>query len=928
MKIPGFIHSWKQTTVNPIPDGSIFMVLRNWQRLAFLALCDTTYSIINAPMGSGKSLLMCIISAYRLLKNPSLRCIISVPQTIIGSGFRRQSFKLPDGRKIDWVPQYNFCNDDEYPDEGTIQGVISFLKGPHASFNDRILLCTHATLVAVYKRLKDRNQLSLLKNLMLWIDEAHHVKNIDMDVEWAQGTYISARVSNGIGDLSAHFVDHPEMNLQLGLATASFFRGDRCTLLSKEMEPKFKRFNLPYDQYLESMDYLRSFSFSFRICNNDHSKTIKEILQTRRGKDIIYIPHPVSRHSSGCKYKAVDRIISRCQEVYGGTKTDEPNGLAVLRNGKSDYKILDLVDEDQRPEKKQFTTTINDDRNALDLIVALGMFKEGADWIWADRSIIVGPRNSLTDMIQMIGRLFRDAKGKKHVEIVVLLPFSLEHVKKKELRDNLNSYLKAVFASLLLENVLHPVKIKGPAPSEDKDGKKSGKSNESHLSFFEYVVPDETERLKIMDDVKDRLLEICVKKEQNNELGSMWEEGKEAIKEVLVQHGVKERFVDITKHIWTIFSRRTLQMQGLDVDKIDFDIIKDINPLRFLLEYTSGICGIKTFRALKLAIHRTYIDFESARRFVHTLKIKSHSKWQKWCSSKKPDDIPVSPDCVYKGKGWINWGDWFGTGLIATNFRKYRSFEEAKLFVQKLNLKSWEEWTAYAKSEKKPKDIPAKPQDIYKDQWISSGDWTGTDFIALYKRKYRPYDKAVEFVHKLGLNNIVEWKNYCKSGKKPKDIPTAPDASKVYDGKWKNWSEWLGTSTTPKNSLLPIEEAKKFVHKLGLKSRDEWNKYCESGKKPINIPKAPQNAYAEKGWKGVNDWLGNWWSKDNIGKYRSYDESRKILRQNGINTERKLREWRKKNKNNGIPSVPHKFYKNSGWKSWSHFFSISEGKSK
>ena len=73
--------------------------------------------------------------------------------------------------------------------------------------------------------------------------------------------------------------------------------------------------------------------------------------------------------------------------------------------------------------KRYSEVYLRDNPEALDTIIALGMFKEGADWIWADRSIIVGPRASFVDVIQMIGRLFRDAKGKNHVKVIQATPF-------------------------------------------------------------------------------------------------------------------------------------------------------------------------------------------------------------------------------------------------------------------------------------------------------------------------------------------------------------------------------------------------------------------------------------------------------------------------------------------------------------------------
>jgi len=119
--------------------------------------------------------------------------------------------------------------------------------------------------------------------------------------------------------------------------------------------------------------------------------------------------------------------------------------------------------------------------------------------------------------------------------------------------------------------------------------------------------------------------------------------------------------------------------------------------------------------------------FEEARDFVHRLKLKSNKNWRDYCKSgQKPDDIPAVPDKTYKQDGWNTWGDWLGTGSVNSKFKEYKSFEEARDFVHKLKLKSGEEWKNYCKSGQKPEDIPAYPNQTYKQVgWKGMGDWLG-----------------------------------------------------------------------------------------------------------------------------------------------------------------------------------------------------------
>ena len=173
-------------------------------------------------------------------------------------------------------------------------------------------------------------------------------------------------------------------------------------------------------------------------------------------------------------------------------------------------------------------------------------------------------------------------------------------------------------------------------------------------------------------------------------------------------------------------------------------------------------------------------------------------------------------------------------------------------------MKSQAEWRAYCKSGKKPNDIPGDAHETYaKDGWAGYGDWLGTGRIADHLRQYRSFDDARSFVRCLGLKSVAEWRAYSKSGKKPDDIPAKPDNTYAKDG-WAGTGDWLGTGTlaTYLRQYWSFKKARAFVRGLGLKSRDEWREYCKSGKKPADIPNAPQKVYAKAGWAGDGDWLG------------------------------------------------------------------------
>ena len=224
----------------------------------------------------------------------------------------------------------------------------------------------------------------------------------------------------------------------------------------------------------------------------------------------------------------------------------------------------------------------------------------------------------------------------------------------------------------------------------------------------------------------------------------------------------------------------------------------------------------------------------------------------------KPENIPSAPYSVYKNKGWKSFGDWLGTGVVASSKKSYLSFEEARSFVHKLKLESEKDWKEYCKSGKKPENIPNTPRDVYLDKgWKGSGDWLGTGKIAFKNKVFLPFKEARTFIHKLKLKNVTEWEEYCKSGKKPNDIPTNPRTTYKLQG-WKGLGDWLGTGAIASRDreFRTYKNARKFAHSLKLKSRREWENYCKIGKIPVDIPRNPARFYKNKGWISWGDWLG------------------------------------------------------------------------
>lgn len=342
-------------------------------------------------------------------------------------------------------------------------------------------------------------------------------------------------------------------------------------------------------------------------------------------------------------------------------------------------------------------------------------------------------------------------------------------------------------------------------------------------------------------------------------------------------------------------------------------------------------------------------DFEEARKFVHSLKLKNLKQWHKYVKGllknqdPKPSDIPNSPELVYKEFGWQGYGDWLGTYTIAPFKREYRSFKEARDFARALGLTSSEKWVKYCRGDYK--ELPPKPDDIptnvarkYEKEWVSYKDFLWSNIHRKGYSKFKSYEEAKVFIHKLGLRNYADWKAYLAGQLKelplkPKDIPANPAG--VYKGKgWIGIGDWLGTNAFPyaHQNYISYKEARSFVRELGLTSSVEWVQYCKGeldwlDKKPKNIPANVVRKYEGIGWKGFKDFLGSNIHRKHIRSFMKYNEAKKLVLKLGIKSEKQYRDFidnklitkfGKAPKN--LPQEPRIIYRRQGWKGWKEFF--------
>lgn len=877
-------------------DG--FYRLREWQNLCFNQLRSTHNWIITAPMAAGKSFEICAIAVDRLIQDDTLKVLIAVPQTIIAAGFRFNKIELPDGTRVVWEIQsrHDLCG--EKLTQSTRHLIKMLLTSDSSDIMDRVILCTHATLVRAFAK----NQ-AAFKKVLVVIDEAHHVKyggNAELDTE----------IENQLGAMVKHSLRNPEL-IQLGLSTATFFRGDAAPIVPDLS--RFARFELACDEYLATCKYLRSFSYDFVTHSTSFVDPLARLFAQRIGKTLVYIP-PVGTDSSlGSKAQDVDAVL----RAIAGTGTDafvladEDQPIMRVRRGGEWIKVVNLVDERLREQKKQAIIAAHEKENAsdIDVIIALGMFKEGANWRWADREVIIGRRSSLTEIIQMIGRLLRDVAGKNHVEVYQLLPFALDQIDKNLTRENLNGYLTAILLSMLLENVLDPVCV------PTSKGRAQRGEGEGRVNYLRRALGDDAEAFVVLDEIKQRVLAAAAGDSSAVSANNLHETFREIVSNVLSTHGVREYHDEATQQVIRMFSRRTVALQGLAVGHVEMDLVQE-NPFGCLLQYASDVCGVKTFGDLRAASRtRAFRSFENARAFVRALQLKSVLEWYEYCASgKKPDDIPSNPNVTYATTGWVGHSDWLGTGKTVGVFRP---FHEARQFVRGLQLKSKSQWDEYCRSGEKPADISSAPAHSYRDKgWQGWGDWLGTGTIATFQRKYRPFHEARSFVHGLHLNSLEDWNLYCKSGEKPGDIPAKPSETYKNDG-WKDAGDWLGTGRVANGcrQFRSFQDARRFVHSLGLQSQVEWMQYCRSGEKPVDIPSSPARTYRDYGWDSVGDWLGTGRVARKKCTFRPFQEARQFVHALKLQNHLDWCEYCKSGRRPiDIPSAPAKLTKIIGWK--------------
>ena len=473
---------------------------------------DKRFLLIKAPPASGKSRALMFIALDKLEHQGIRKVVVAVPEKSIGRSFKNTSLK-PSGFFADWevLPYFNLTDVKDEKDKKT--RFQEFFRHPTA----KILVCAHATLRNAAREMQDDS----FNDTLLAIDEFHHT---------------SADANSNLGDVVRRVMNNSTGHIVA--MTGSYFRGDGIPVLRVEDEARFYPVTYNYYQQLNGYKYLKNLVLGYHFYHGNYLDHIREVLDTTK-KTIIHIPATNSRAATGVgKYTETSEIIKAIGEVE---MKDVNLGIYLVRtpDGRT-LKVADLVEDDQKERNlvQGYLQRMNH-KEDVDIIIAMGTAKEGFDWQWCEVCLTIGVRGSLTEVIQIIGRCTRDCEGKETARFINMI--AMPDAEQGEVKVAVNDFLKAITASLLMEQVMAPSWHFKTRKDEDDD-----EGNTIRTLIVEGLKPLSSEKTKLiiqeqLDDLKAAILQddLVVKAISGSTTA-------ETITRHLVPKVIRERYPDLS----------------------------------------------------------------------------------------------------------------------------------------------------------------------------------------------------------------------------------------------------------------------------------------------------------------------------------------------------------------------------------------------
>lgn len=551
--------------------------------------------LVKAPPASGKSRAMMFVALDKLANQGVKKVIVAVPQQNIGRSFKDTPLKK-FGFFADWnvAPYWNLCLNAG--SENSKKSIVrEFLDHPTATK----LVCTHATLLNSLNGIDARK----LDNVFFGIDEFHHG---------------SADEDNRLGTLIRRLLN--ETSAHILAMTGSYFRGDAVPVMRPEDEAMFQpTINYNYYQQLNGYKWLKSLGIGYSFFQGNYLTAILDVLDTTK-KTLIHIPHPNSKTGAFMnKHDQVAEIIKFIGEIVD---RDWNNYLYKVKT--SDGRILtvgDLVEDskEQRDALQSYLQRMNN-RDSLDILIALGTAKEGFDWEWCEHCITIGIRASLTEVVQIIGRCTRDCEGKTHAQFTNLIP--CPDAAQDDVSMAVNDFLKAISASLLMEQVMAP-KWNFKTKVDDEDNPE--KSGEDDHVIEVKDLPKLNDKTKaIVENDLDTLVATTLS-DKNIREAIIGEGMAEMITEVYIPKIIRETYPDLSeeeveavaKHTILTIATQGEQVVGPDdsgnkfikiankfinLNDLDINLIAEINPFQRAYEVVSKSLTPEVLRTIQYVI--------------------------------------------------------------------------------------------------------------------------------------------------------------------------------------------------------------------------------------------------------------------------------------------------------------------------------------
>lgn len=563
------------------------MGMREMQQRAF-EVRNAQYLLLKAPPASGKSRALMFLGLDKLYNQGIKKVIVAVPERSIGGSFSRTDLTT-HGFFANWDfnPNYNLCTPGG--ESSKVKAFVNFLSDP----SETILICTHATLRFAFDAVDE----SAFNNALLAIDEFHHVS---VDIENRLGEVLRSIMQN----TNAHII----------AMTGSYFRGDSVPVLLPEDEMKFTKVTYNYYEQLNGYTYLKTLGIGYHFYQGRYLGAISEVLDTNK-KTILHIPNVNAGESTKDKHKEVDTIL----DSIGTVSHQDPDTGVIFVERDSDGKIIkvaDLVNDNPKDRDKivAYLRQMND-IDDMDLIIALGMAKEGFDWPYCEHALTVGYRGSLTEIIQIIGRATRDSFNKTHAQFTNLI--AKPDAADDEVKLSVNNMLKAITASLLMEQVLAPnfnFKTKRFDDEEDEEGtiKIRGFKEPSSQRVKDIVESDLNDlKAAILQDEKmlqalpgefidpEVINKVMIPKIIQTRYPGLTDEEVEEIR----QHVVADSVIK-NGEIKEVGDKRFVLMAGkfVNIEDLHIDLIDRVNPFQKAFEVLSKSVTARLLKVIQETI--------------------------------------------------------------------------------------------------------------------------------------------------------------------------------------------------------------------------------------------------------------------------------------------------------------------------------------